>query len=46
MTLLQTKIGMPLDEFMEAVKAQPFELINGKQIRKLPDVFGHSEIPA
>ncbi len=44
MTLLQTKIGMPLDEFMEAVEAQPFELINGKLIRKLPHVFGHSEV--
>ncbi len=44
MTLLQTKIGMPLNEFMEAVEAQPFELIIGKRIRKLPDVFGHSEV--
>jgi Uma2 family endonuclease len=44
MTLLQTKIGMPLNEFMEAVEAQPFELINGKRIRKLPEVFGHSEV--
>jgi Uma2 family endonuclease len=42
MTLLQTKIGMPLDEFMAAIDAQPFELVNGKHVRKLPTVFGHS----
>ena len=44
MTLLQTKIGMPLDEFMEAVEAQPFELINGERRIKLPTVFGHSKV--
>jgi Uma2 family endonuclease len=44
MTLLQTKIGMPLNEFMEAVEAQPFELINGERRIKLPNVFGHSEV--
>ncbi|MBA3869322.1 MAG: Uma2 family endonuclease [Anaerolineae bacterium] len=44
MTLLQTKIGMPLAEFMEAVEAQPFELINGERRIKLPNVFGHSKV--
>lgn len=44
MTLLQTKIGMPLDAFMEAVEAQPFELINGERRIKLPNIFGHSEV--
>lgn len=44
MTLLQTKIGMSLDEFMEAVEAQPFELINGERRIKLPTVFGHSKV--
>ncbi len=44
MTLLQTKIGMPLDEFMEAEAAQPFELINGERRFKLPNIFGHSEV--
>ena len=44
MTLLQTKIGMSLDEFMEAVEARPFELINGERRIKLPNVFGHSEV--
>ena len=44
MTLLQTKVGMPLDEFMEAVEAQPFELINGERRIKLPTIFVHSEV--
>jgi len=44
MTLLQAKIGMPLNEFMEAVEAQPFELINGERRLKLPNIFGHSEV--
>lgn len=44
MTLLQTKIGMPLDEFIAAIDAQPFELINGERRIKMPNVFGHSEV--
>jgi len=44
MTLLQTKIGMPLAQFLEAVEAQPFELINGERRIKLPNIFGHSEV--
>lgn len=44
MTLLQTKIGMPLDEFMAAMEAQPFELINGERRIKMPNVFGHSKV--
>jgi len=44
MTLLQTKIGMSLDEFMEAAQAQPFELINGERRIKLPNIFGHSKV--
>lgn len=44
MTLLQTKIGMSLNEFMEAVEAQPFELINGERRIQLPNVFGHSKV--
>jgi len=44
MTLLQAKIGMPLDEFMEAVEAQPFELINGERRIKLPTVYRHSKV--
>jgi Uma2 family endonuclease len=38
-----TKIGMPLDEFIEEGNKQPFELINGERMPKLPNVFGHSE---
>jgi Uma2 family endonuclease len=44
MKLLETKIGMPLDEFMEQMEAQPFELINGERRIKLPNVFGHSKV--
>ena len=44
MTLLQTKIGMPLHEFMEAVEAQPFELINGERRIKLPTGYIHSKV--
>src|SRR5690349_20641928 len=44
MTLLQTKTGMPLHEFLEAAEAQPFELINGERRPKLPNIFGHSEV--
>jgi Uma2 family endonuclease len=43
MTVLQTKIGMPLEQFMEVSEAQPFELIHGKRRLRLPTVFGHSE---
>jgi len=35
---------MPLDEFMEAVEAQPFELINGERRNIFPTAFGHSEV--
>lgn len=44
MTVLQTKIGMPLDEFLEASEAQPFELIHGERRLKLPTVYRHSKI--
>jgi Uma2 family endonuclease len=35
---------MPLDEFIELGNQQPFELINGERIPKLPNVYGHTEI--
>lgn len=38
-----TRIGMPLDEFNEAQSQQPFELIDGERIPKLPNVYGHSK---
>jgi Uma2 family endonuclease len=39
-----TRIGMPLDEFLELSNQQPFELINGERIPKLPNVYGHDEL--
>lgn len=41
---INTKIGMPLDEFIEQGNSQRFELINGKRILKMPETFGHSEL--
>jgi Uma2 family endonuclease len=38
-----TRIGMPLNEFIELGNQQPFELINGERIPKLPNIYGHSE---
>ncbi len=39
-----TRIGMPLEEFIELGNDQPFELINGERIPKMPTVFGHSDM--
>jgi Uma2 family endonuclease len=36
------KVGMPLDEFLEQGNDQPFEIINGERIPKLPNVSAHS----
>lgn len=41
---ITTRIGMPLDEFIELSNDQPFELINGERIPKMPTVFGHSDM--
>lgn len=38
------KVGMPLSEFLEQSNEQPFELINGERIVKMPNVAGHSEM--
>jgi Uma2 family endonuclease len=35
---------MPLDEFIALGNDQPFELINGERLPKMPNVFGHSEM--
>jgi Uma2 family endonuclease len=35
--------GMPLDEFLEAMDSEPFELIEGKRIVRMPTGFGSSE---
>lgn len=44
MESIQTRVGMPLDEFLEAFNQQPFELINGEKIIKMPNMFFHSEL--
>lgn len=38
----QTRIGMPLDVFLEENSHQPFEFINGERILQMPTVLGHS----
>ena len=38
------KIGMPLDDFIRLYDEQPFELIDGQRIVKMPNVAGHGEI--
>lgn len=38
------KVGMPLSEFLEQSSEQPFELINGERIVKMPNVARHSEV--
>lgn len=40
--LQTTRIGMALDEFMAQDDAQPFELINGEKILKMPNPYLHS----
>ncbi len=42
MALNTTQIGMPLDEFLEAQEDQPFELLDGERLDKIPNVFGHT----
>lgn len=44
MTDAQVRIGMPLDEFLEAVHDEPFELIDGERKPKMPNVAVHSYV--
>lgn len=45
MTTTPTRVGMPLDEFIEAFNQQPFELIHGERVPKLPTgEYEHSDI--
>lgn len=44
MTDVQERVGMPLDEFIEQSNEQPFEIINGEKIPKLPTVSGHNYV--
>jgi len=37
-------VGMPLDEYMRLYDEQPFELINGKKVIKMPNVIEHGDI--
>lgn len=41
-SVVQARVGMPLEEFIRLGNEQPFELINGERRRKLPNVVGHS----
>jgi len=34
--------GMAMDDFIKAINDQPFELINGERIDKMPNVAGHT----
>lgn len=38
-----TRLGMGLDDFVQAHEAQPFELIGDERLTKMPTVVGHSE---
>ncbi len=40
-TQVQERVGMPLAEFIAEYEQQPFELINGERIIKMPGVFSH-----
>lgn len=41
---VQTRIGMPLDEFIREYDKAPFELVNGERIPVVPTVAIHGEI--
>lgn len=41
---VQTRIGMPLDEFIRAWETSPFELVNGHVIPHLPRVAIHAVV--
>jgi len=41
---IQTRIGMPLDEFIRRGDEAPFELIDGEIVPKMPTVSGHSRL--
>ena len=41
---VQTRIGMPLDEFIRRYDEAPFELIDGEIIPKMPTVSGHNQL--
>ncbi len=44
MSLIQTRMGMPLERFLEQSERTPFELIQGERKDRLPNIFIHNEI--
>ncbi|MCS6836782.1 MAG: Uma2 family endonuclease [Anaerolineae bacterium] len=38
----EARVGMTLKDFLEAQEAQPFELLDGERMDKMPNVFGHT----
>src|SRR4051794_41118389 len=40
----QTRIGMPMDEFIRQYEAAPFELIDGERSPLMPPVAEHGEV--
>lgn len=42
MDAVETRIGMPLDRFLEESSRQHFELLNGDKVLLMPTVFFHS----
>lgn len=43
MTIAEVRVGMPLDEYLEMSNNQPFEIIDGERIPKLPTIAEHTE---
>jgi Uma2 family endonuclease len=41
---VQTRIGMPLDEFIQRYDEAPFELIDGELVPKMPTVSRHNRL--
>jgi Uma2 family endonuclease len=44
MEFVETRVGMPLDEFLEESSRQRFELLNGEKVLQMPTGFEHSEL--
>jgi Uma2 family endonuclease len=44
MQITAEQVGMPLNEFIQLLNEQPFELINGVRRLKMPNVAGHNVV--
>jgi Uma2 family endonuclease len=44
MAEIKTRVGMPVDAFIAAYDAAPFELIDGQHLPKMPTVSGHNRL--